>query len=188
MRTLGKEITKTFFETEDGYQRLKKYWSNLMQDHKARKSIKAEHHLLYLALIGKDWTKGFTSPINKNKINNGYRSSSRTTPDKAFSIWRYWWNKPSVFDGIIDENSIKKLKQYIRDEGYERKETDEPYSTIIDRKIYRLQREILYDEQYIANSQNRIDKFVEQENLQIAYRQKQIDLLKQEIEEIISAE
>ncbi len=33
--------------------------------------LTAAHHLLYLALMGKDWRKGFTPPTNRVKLANG---------------------------------------------------------------------------------------------------------------------
>jgi hypothetical protein len=34
-------------------------------------TLTAAHHLLYLALLGKDWRKAFTPPTNARKLANG---------------------------------------------------------------------------------------------------------------------
>jgi hypothetical protein len=36
-----------------------------------RHELSAAHHLLYLALLGKDWRKSFTPPANQRKLKNG---------------------------------------------------------------------------------------------------------------------
>ena len=36
-----------------------------------KRDLAAEHHLLYLALLGKDWRAGFTPITNQRKLDNG---------------------------------------------------------------------------------------------------------------------
>lgn len=71
MNTLSRKVTATFFTNADGYSALVTHWSALMQDTDARKRVTAAHHLLYQALRGKNWQKGFTDVTNPVKLANG---------------------------------------------------------------------------------------------------------------------
>ena len=70
MKTLSRVITAQFFPNPDSYNALRKQWSVLINS-KRRHNLSAIHHLLYLALLGKDWRKAFTPPTNQLKLNNG---------------------------------------------------------------------------------------------------------------------
>ena len=49
---------------------LRQHWSALMRSGR-RKELSAAHHILYLALVGKDWRKGFAAATNRSKLENG---------------------------------------------------------------------------------------------------------------------
>lgn len=70
MNTLSRAITAQFFTTPESYKALQAHWSNLMRS-EGKHELSAAHHLLYLALRGKDWRKAFTPITNLNKLNNG---------------------------------------------------------------------------------------------------------------------
>lgn len=95
MNTLNKNITATFFKTENGYNDLIAHWSALMNDKEACKKIKAEHHLLYLILRGKDWRKGFTPATNSTKLVNGYKPDHAIK--QAMSYIYSNWYKDKLF-------------------------------------------------------------------------------------------
>ena len=70
MNTLSRAITARFFPNPDSYNALRKHWSDLINsEHKHE--LTAAHHLLYLALIGKDWRKAFTPITNRRKLDSG---------------------------------------------------------------------------------------------------------------------
>lgn len=57
MRTLGKAITSQFFKDSDGYSQLKTIWKEMLASETNKPT--AIHHIVYLTLRGKDWTRGF---------------------------------------------------------------------------------------------------------------------------------
>lgn len=76
MNTLSRAITARFFPNTDSYNAFRKHWSALMNSER-KHALSASHHLLYLALTGRDWHKAFTPPTNPRKLANG-----------AFPSWR----------------------------------------------------------------------------------------------------
>ena len=68
--TLTREVTRTFFGSDEGYYALERYWSALVNS-PARKTLGSEQHLLYQSLRGKDWRKGFAPITNGGKRDNG---------------------------------------------------------------------------------------------------------------------
>ena len=70
MNTLNREQTSLLFPHPENYQQLRNHWSQLINSDR-RHELTAAHHLLYLALLGKDWRKGFTPPSNPRKLANG---------------------------------------------------------------------------------------------------------------------
>ena len=70
MNTLSRAITARFFPNPDSYNALRKHWSSLINSER-KHELTAAHHLLYLALTGKDWRKAFTPPTNQCKLDNG---------------------------------------------------------------------------------------------------------------------
>ena len=70
MNTLPRAVTAQFFPTIESYNALRRHWSDLMKSDR-RHTLTAAHHLLYLALLGKDWRRAFTCPTNRRKLENG---------------------------------------------------------------------------------------------------------------------
>ena len=70
MNTLSRAITARFSPNSDSYNALRTHWSGLINS-EPRHELTAAHHLLYLALSGKDWRKAFTPPTNQRKLDNG---------------------------------------------------------------------------------------------------------------------
>jgi hypothetical protein len=70
MNTLPRAITAQIFTGTESYVALRRHWSALMRS-ELRRELSAAHHLLYLALIGKDWRKSFTPISNRRKLDNG---------------------------------------------------------------------------------------------------------------------
>src|SRR5262245_18907451 len=70
MNTLPRAITAEIFENNESYAALRRYWSALMNSDR-RHELSVGHHLLYLALLGRDWRRGFTPISNQRKLDNG---------------------------------------------------------------------------------------------------------------------
>jgi len=70
MNTLPRAITAQIFENTGSYAALRRHWSALMNSGR-KHELSAAHHLLYLALLGRDWRKGFVPITNRRKLENG---------------------------------------------------------------------------------------------------------------------
>jgi hypothetical protein len=70
MNTLSRAITARFFSTPADYHALRQHWSGLVNSAR-RRELTTAHHVLYLALLGKDWRKAFTPVTNPRKLANG---------------------------------------------------------------------------------------------------------------------
>jgi hypothetical protein len=113
MNTLSRAITAQVLTDSDTYQSIQLHWSGLMRSSR-KHELKAAHHLLYLALMGKDWRKGFTSIINQRKLDNG-----------AFYGWSLFravaaLHMPSSeaellapFDGLVTPLMIQHLRELV---------------------------------------------------------------------------
>lgn len=109
MNTLPRAVTAQFFPSIDSYNALRQHWSSLMNSER-RRDLTAAHHLLYLALIGRDWRKAFTCPTNPRKLANG-----------AFTGWTFFrameqlsspWGQPDLlepFDGLVTPKMLQAL-------------------------------------------------------------------------------
>jgi hypothetical protein len=70
MNTLSRALTARFFLTADDYTAFQAHWRALLRSER-RHDLAAAHHLLYAALLGRDWRKGFTPITNRRKLDNG---------------------------------------------------------------------------------------------------------------------
>ena len=70
MNTLSRAITAQWFIDTTVYAALRARWRALVCSDR-KHELDAAHHLLYLALCGKDWRRGFTPPRNPRKLANG---------------------------------------------------------------------------------------------------------------------
>ena len=70
MNTLNRELTAQLLGNPTAYTALRSHWSALVTSER-KHSLTAAHHLIYLALIGKDWRKAFTPVVNARKLING---------------------------------------------------------------------------------------------------------------------
>jgi len=117
MNTLPRAITARFFPNPDSYNALRKHWSDLINS-EHRHELSAAHHLLYLALIGKDWRKAFTPLTNQRKLDNG-----------AFWNWGMFRALPAVhlkcheedllapFGGLISPQMLSDLRNLLPTAG-----------------------------------------------------------------------
>src|SRR5258708_6292245 len=70
MNTLPRAITAQWFDNAEAYWALRRHWRGLLCSER-KHTLNATHHLLYQALLGRDWRRGFTPPHNPRKLANG---------------------------------------------------------------------------------------------------------------------
>ena len=74
MNTLSKAITGTYFfnEDEENYKKLRKTWSELVNDEEKKHLLTHYEHIIYLVLLGKDWRKAVNISTKPIRLENGY--------------------------------------------------------------------------------------------------------------------
>ncbi len=110
MNTLPRAVVAQILNDSQAYLALRQQWRDFMNSER-RHELKAEHHLLYLALCGKDWRRGFTPATNQQKLDNG-----------AYNGWKMfralaWLHSPfhealllAPFDGVITAEMLQNLR------------------------------------------------------------------------------
>jgi hypothetical protein len=113
MNTLSRAVTARFFPNSDSYNALRKCWSGLINSER-KHELTAAHHLLYLALMGRDWRKAFTPFSNKRKLNNGvfwswglFRALCRV--HNKFSEQELL----APFDGLLTSEMLRGLRSFL---------------------------------------------------------------------------
>jgi hypothetical protein len=113
MNTLPPLITTKIFGNRETYNGLRSRWSSLMQSNQ-KLNLAAAHHLLYLALMGKDWRRAFTPPSNPRKLQNG-----------AFYDWELFRALGKIhnammtsdllapLDGIITPGALGRIREFL---------------------------------------------------------------------------
>ena len=119
MNTLSRAMTAQFYPNLTGndalrqYYALKKHWSALMNSER-KHELTTSHHLLYMALLGKDWRKAFTPVTNQKKLANG-----------AFQGWAlfraimqlhsqfYEEQLLAHFQGIVTPEMLRAVRSYL---------------------------------------------------------------------------
>ena len=113
MNSLSRAITARFFSTPAEYCTLRQHWSGLMNSAR-RHELTTSHHVLYLALLGKDWRKAFTSITNPRKLANGafvgwsLFSSARTLHSVLCNEYLL-----APFDGLVTVQMLSAVRQYL---------------------------------------------------------------------------
>jgi hypothetical protein len=113
MNTLSRAITARIFPNPESYNALRKKWSDLINsDHKHE--LTAAHHLLYLALIGKDWRKAFTPPSNQRKLDNGAFLGWKLFPALYMVHSKFKEEELlALFDGTITTQMLAELRNLL---------------------------------------------------------------------------
>ena len=113
MNTLSRAETAHFYADPAGYDALRQHWSALVNSER-KHELTAAHHVLYLALLGKDWRKAFTPITNSRKLANG-----------AFEGWAlfrafvrlhaslYEEDLLAPFDGLVTRQTLQAVKSYL---------------------------------------------------------------------------
>jgi hypothetical protein len=119
MNTLSRTYTANFFKTQEDYTRLKAHWSKLVSSPR-RKDLGPEHHLLYSALLGRDWRKGFTPVTNKNKLDNGMRPHLGMEKALQGIHWplgltrtQYFDKLVAPFDGLVTKGMVEAVDKLL---------------------------------------------------------------------------
>lgn len=112
MNTLSREKTARWFATAEDYQRLRTRWRRLMNSPR-KHQLGPHHHLLYLALLGKDWRKAFTPRTNPNKLANGAFAGWPMWRALNDIHWISWLDGPTAtllpFDDLVTVDRVKAL-------------------------------------------------------------------------------
>lgn len=113
MNTLPRAITAHILNNSDTYHALRRRWRELLCSER-RHELSAAHHLLYSALLGRDWRRGFTPMTNRRKLENG-----------AFYDWALFralaiLHAPSMqaellapFEGLITPAMLEQIRSLI---------------------------------------------------------------------------
>jgi hypothetical protein len=113
MNTLSRTITSRFFSTAQDYLAFRRQWSTLLNSER-KHELTAAHHLLYLALCGKDWRKAFTLARNPRKLANGAYA--------GWALWRalekihypyYEQDLLAPFAGLITPSLLQQLRELL---------------------------------------------------------------------------
>lgn len=135
MNTLPAGATSLFFQTDDGWVRLREQWRTLMSDKEKARSLTATHHLLYGAASGRNWMKGFTplSPMTRHGqvcIENGaapYGAALRALEEirSAANTDASCQKLLDPFQGILSAESLRRigccLPLHMKGEAYSNK-------------------------------------------------------------------
>lgn len=85
---------------------IRRRWSELINSER-RHDLKAYHHLLYLAILGKDWRRAFTPIKRETKLKNGRRPYEAAT--YALSILRTSYLQQewiALFNNLLTEETL----------------------------------------------------------------------------------
>ena len=113
MNTLSRAITARFFPNPDSYNALRKRWSDLINSER-RHELTTAYHLLYLALIGKDWRKAFTPPTNQRKLANGAFLGWRMLRALATIQLKFQEQELlTLFEGLITPQMLEEMRNLL---------------------------------------------------------------------------
>ncbi len=79
-----------------------------------RHTLTAAHHLVYQALIGRDWRRGFTPPTNARKLaNGGFNNWGLFHALHALHHQRREVELLAPFDGLVTSETLRELRRLI---------------------------------------------------------------------------
>lgn len=105
-------ITTQIFTDKSEYLSLCAHWSGLMNSEQKRE-LSAAHHLLYLALTGRDWRKGFTPVSNRRKLENGGFYAWKMFEALRMlhsALYDEWLLRP--FGGLVTPEILGRIRQF----------------------------------------------------------------------------
>ncbi len=113
MNTLPRAVTAQNFPTPDSYNALRHHWSGLINSQR-KHTLSAAHHLLYLALLGKDWRKAYTCVSNPRKLANG--AFAGWALFRALAALRSKTQEAELlapFDGLVTPTMLQTLRSLL---------------------------------------------------------------------------
>lgn len=113
MNTLSRAFSAQILDDPQTYHALRQRWCELINSDR-KHELSAAHHLLYLALLGKDWRKGFTPLTNPRKLANGAFYAWRMFDALALfhSIYHEEWLL-APFDGIVTKQILERIRKHV---------------------------------------------------------------------------
>ena len=113
MNTLSRATTAQWFTDTTAYDALRAHWRALLCSDR-KHELDGAHHLLYLALLGKDWRKGFTPPSNPRKLANGALAGWALF--RALRTLHSEVAEPALlapFEGLVTPQMLQQLRQLL---------------------------------------------------------------------------
>lgn len=113
MSTLSRAITAQWLSSAEQYQALRSHWRKIVTGEQ-RHQLRAEHHLLYSALLGKDWRRGFTPVRNTRKLENGMRAHMAI--EHAVGTLHSQFAAPQLlapFAGLVTQEMLGELRAHM---------------------------------------------------------------------------
>lgn len=113
MNTLPRAMTAQILTHVNTYPILQQHWRGLMNSGR-KHDLSATHHLLYLALLGKDWRKSFTPVTNRRKLENGAFQSWMLF--RAVYLLHSQFHEEQLlapFDGIVTPQMLANVRRVI---------------------------------------------------------------------------
>lgn len=113
MNKLPPQIKNQLFTDKNEYLALRAHWSQLMNSER-KHELTAAHHLLYTALIGRDWRKGFTLTTNQKRLANGAFDGWKLFPALMHLYSQHyetWLLAP--FDDLVTSSMMQQIRQII---------------------------------------------------------------------------
>jgi hypothetical protein len=113
MNTLPRAITAYILTDPHRYHLIRQHWSELVRSPR-KHELSAAHYLLYAALLGKDWRKGFTCVTNRRKLENGAFAAwalFRSVAMLHMASHEEWLLAP--FGGLVTPPMLQSLRELI---------------------------------------------------------------------------
>jgi|SRR5579859_6041229 len=113
MNTLPRAITALVFADSEHYQKLRHHWRELMRSSR-KHELTAAHHLVYVALLGKDWRRAFSPITNRRKLDNG--AFHGWTTFKAIEMLHKHSCEADLiapFDGLVTQPMLQHIRQLV---------------------------------------------------------------------------
>jgi hypothetical protein len=114
MNTLSRAVTARFFTEPNGYYALRRHWSALMNSQR-KHELTAVHHILYLALCGKDWRRSFAPITSRRKLLNGaYYGWALFRTLRVLNSTLHEDELLEPFGGLVTRDTLLIVRGYLR--------------------------------------------------------------------------
>ena len=92
---------------------MRRHWGKLMASPR-KHELTAAHHLLYLALLGRDWRTGFTFVTNRRKLENGAYHNWGLF--RALAVLHMPSREAALlkpFNGLVTPAMLEQIRQFV---------------------------------------------------------------------------